>query len=246
MKISVALAAYCGEKYIEDQIRSILAELPEDSEIVVSLDPSKDSTEEILSRLSAEDSRVRYITGSGRGLIGNFGNAISACTGDIIFLSDQDDIWLPGKVDAVCNAFSDPSVTVVMHDATITDGELKVIEPSLFAVRGRKEGIAANVIKNTWIGCCMAFRRELCSAILPFPDNIPMHDQWIGIFGKLSGKVAFIDKPFIYWRRHGTNSSSTSHSTVGQMIRWRSGLIRAVSQRRKELKNKKRAHRNEY
>ena len=239
MRISVALAAYCGEKYIEEQIRSILAELPGDSEIIVSLDPSKDSTGEILERLAAEDIRVKYVAGAGRGLIKNFENAIRACSGDVIFLSDQDDIWLPGKVGAVCAAFSDPEVTVVMHDASVTDCNLNVTEPSFFAFRGRREGVISNAVKNTWIGCCMAFRRELCPDILPFPDKIPMHDQWIGIFGKLRGKVIFIDKPYIYWRRHGDNSSSTSHASVGQMIKWRWDLISAVSRRRRELKKTK-------
>ena len=236
MKISVALAAYCGEKYIEAQIRSILAQLPEDGEIVVSLDPSGDSTGDILEKLGAEDCHLRCITGSGDGLIKNFENAIRACTGDIIFLSDQDDIWLPGKVAEVCAAFADPGVTVVMHDASITDKDLNVTEPSFFAIRGKKDGVASNMIKNSWIGCCMAFRRELCSAILPFPDNIPMHDQWIGIFGKLGGKVVYIDKPLIYWRRHGANSSSTSHSSLRRMFKWRYDLIGALVKRRRQVK----------
>lgn len=235
MRISVALAAYCGEKYIEEQLHSILCQLPEDGEIVVSLDPSTDRTFEILSGISSEDRRLRVIDGPGKGLIANFENAVSACRGDIIFLSDQDDVWLPEKVKLMCTAFDDPDVTAVIHDASVTDGELNVISESFFSVHGRKEGTFNNWLKNSYIGCCMAFRREIIPAILPFPDKLPMHDQWIGIIGEQIGRTVFIDKPLILWRRHGDNSSSTSHAGVSQMIKWRASLALALLKRRKEV-----------
>lgn len=240
MKISVAIAAYYGEKYIEDQLRSILTQLPTDGEVVVSVDPSDDGTFDLLSRLSAADRRIVLIHGEGKGLIRNFENAIRACTGDVIFLSDQDDVWLPGKVEAVTSAFSDLDVSVVLHDASVTDGELNIIQKSFFAVHGRHDGALANWIRNSYIGCCMAFRRDICDAILPFPDNLPMHDQWIGIIGSRVGRAVYVDRPLILWRRHGNNASSTSHAGVVQMLRWRLSLALSLIGRNKIIKSARR------
>ena len=104
MTVSVALAAYNGEKYIKEQLSSILEQLSEDDEIVVSLDPSTDGTKEAI--LSLNDSRIKIVDGEGKGLIKNFENAIKNCKNDLIFLCDQDDIWLPDKVERVKREFS--------------------------------------------------------------------------------------------------------------------------------------------
>ena len=223
--ISVALAAYNGEKYIKEQLYSILCQLKEKDEIVISLDPSTDSTERILS--SYHDDRIKLIHGSGSGLIKNFENAIAHTSNDIIFLCDQDDIWTNDKVDCVLNSFSD-GIYVVMHDCSIVDEELNVIEPSFFQHRRTKLGIVSNIIQNSYIGCCMAFRKELKEYILPFPDPLPMHDQYIGHVGEIKGKNKLIHKPLLYYRRHGKNVSSTSHSSLFQMIQWRFQIIKAI------------------
>jgi glycosyltransferase involved in cell wall biosynthesis len=226
MTVSVALAAYNGEKYIGEQLSSILPQLSEDDEIVVSVDPSSDSTRDIVSSLSETDSRVKLIDGGGRGLIKNFENAIKNCKNDIIFPCDQDDIWLPQKVSRVKAEFKNNSdLLLTMHDAKIVDENLREIESSFFAHRGTKTGIIKNLWKNSYMGCCMAFRKEMLGFILPFPENLPMHDQWIGLVCEKRGKVSLIREPLMLYRRHGNNASKMQHESVVQMIKWRLNII---------------------
>lgn len=225
MTVSVALAAYNGEKYIAEQLNSILPQLPQDGEIVVSVDPSEDNTKQTVLSFSDCDKRVKCIDGKGKGVIKNFENAILNCQNDIIFLCDQDDAWYENKIERVLKEFENESVTLVMHDAQITDGELNVKENSFFERRGTQTGIFKNIIKNSYIGCCMAFKKEMKDFILPFPENLPMHDQWIGLVCEKHGKVSLISEPLIKYRRHGENVSQMEHAGVITMIKWRINII---------------------
>lgn len=231
MTVSVALAAYNGEEFIEEQINSILSQLSAEDEIVISLDPSTDGTREMICFISEKDPRVKLFDGMGRGVIKNFENAIEHCKNDIIFLCDQDDIWLDGKVERVKKEFENPETVLVMHDAKIVDRELNTIEKSFFEQRKSGTGIVKNLIKNTYIGCCMAFRGSCCEYLLPIPENIPMHDQWIGLMCERHGKIALINEPLILYRRHGDNVSSDKHSSVLNMIKWRLQMISALLKR---------------
>lgn len=221
--ISVALAAYKGEKYIEAQIRSILPQLSHNDEIIVSDDRPGGMTEKIVRKLSAEDSRVIWVEGKSKGVVANFVNAIRYCKGDKIFLCDQDDIWLPDKVKRVMEAF-DEGYDLVLHNAYVADGELNVTDYSFFEKRGSKKGVIRNIFKNSYMGCCMAFDRKLLKKIMPMPKNIPMHDQWIGILGEIYGKVKFIDLPLIYYRVHGGNVTG-GKTSFSQKMAWRRYLI---------------------
>lgn len=221
--ISVALAAYKGEKYIEAQIRSILPQLSYGDEIIVSDDRPGGMTEKIVKKIAAEDSRVLWVEGKSKGVVSNFVNAIRYCKGDKIFLCDQDDVWLPDKVKRVMEAF-DEGYDLVLHNAYITDGDLNITDYSFFEKRGSKKGVLRNIFKNSYMGCCMAFDRKLLKKIMPMPRSIPMHDQWIGILAEIYGKVKFLDLPLIYYRVHGGNVTG-GVTTFRQKIEWRRYLI---------------------
>lgn len=224
--ISVALAAYKGEKYIEEQLLSILPQLSASDEIIVSDDRPGGATERIVKRIMADDPRVVYVEGKGRGVVQNFVNAIRYCRGDKIFLCDQDDVWLPNKVSAVMEAF-DEGATLVLHNAYVTDKDLNITDYSFFEKRGSKKGFWRNIIKNSYMGCCMAFDRKLLKKIMPIPRYIPMHDQWIGLMGEKYGKVKFIDTPLIYYRVHGGNVTG-GETTLEQKLRWRQYLLKRL------------------
>lgn len=219
MRISVAMAVYHGEAYIEAQLDSILSQLMPDDEVIVSDDCPGGKTEDIVRRKAEQDRRVRYVQGPGRGVTANFAHAISLCSGDAIFLSDQDDIWMPDKAERV-RAALEQGALLVLHDACVTDADMHPVEPSFFAIHGSKPGFWNNLIRNSFMGCCMAFRRELCVAVLPFPADIPMHDQWIGLIATRLGRVTFLEEPLLFYRRHGGNvtGGGTSFSTK---LRWR-------------------------
>lgn len=229
--ISVALAAYKGEKYIEQQIQSILPQISHDDEIVVSDDAPGGATENIVRRLMAQDDRIIYVEGKSRGVIANFSNAIRHTHGDKIFLCDQDDVWLPDKVKRVMQAF-DGGADLVLHNAYVTDADLNITDYSFFQQRKSGKGVLKNIYKNSYMGCCMAFDRKLLKKILPIPRYIPMHDQWIGLIAEIYGKVELVDLPLIYYRVHGGNvTAKRAKASVSQRFRWRTYLIQKLAGR---------------
>ena len=228
MRISVALAAYKGEQFIAEQLGSILSQLGENDEIIVSDDYPEGNTRDIVLNLQAQDKRIRYIEGSGKGVVKNFENALKACSGDIIFLSDQDDVWLPDKVESVM-AEINSGADLVLHDASVTDGKLNIIKPSYFSVIGSNLSFCGNIIRNTFVGCCMAFRRQVLLDALPFPEGLPMHDWWIALVAlKKHRKAVLLRKPLILWRRHGDNVTG-GKTTLSQKIRWRIKIILSLA-----------------
>ena len=213
------LAAYKGEKYIREQVESILCQLGSGDELIISDDYPGGDTRAAIEDIISSDSRVRYMHGKGQGLIKNFEHGIKNAKGDYIFLSDQDDVWLEGKVEAVMKEFSN-GASAVMHDAQITDGNLKPTGQTSFGLNGAGTGIIKNIIKNSYQGSCMAFSAELKKFILPFPSNLPMHDQWIGLMAEKHGRVSLVSRPYILYRRHGENASGNG-STLIQKLKWR-------------------------
>ncbi len=228
MKISVALAAYKGEQYIADQLESILPQLGENDEIIVSDDYPQGLTREAVMNIANRDKRVKYIEGEGKGVVRNFENALEACTGDVIFLCDQDDVWQPDKVNCVMAEII-KGADLVLHDAAVTDAKLNVTEPSFFAVHGSNADFKHNLIRNTFVGCCMAFTKQVMQDTLPFPKELPMHDWWIALAAIRKGyKTVLLDKPLILWRRHGDNVTG-GKTTAVQKIKWRLKMISSLA-----------------
>lgn len=237
MKRSVALAAYNGEAYIEEQLTSILQTLCEGDEVIVSDDGSTDGTRDIVRDVAARDDRVRLIDGPCKGLIRNFENALMHCTGDVVFLADQDDVWHADKVDAVLACFEETGAVLVLHDAQMTDNERHVLSPSFFAFRGSRAGYFRNLWKNAYIGACMAFKRELLEVALPFDERIPMHDQWLGLLAEKRGGAAFLPEVLIDYRRHEGTVTKDHHGRLSVMLANRVNMWRAVSKRLRETGN---------
>ncbi|MGL4697013.1 glycosyltransferase family 2 protein [Enterococcus larvae] len=225
--ISVCIAAYNGEKYLPQQLNSILLQLREDDEVIISDDGSTDETQTIVKAYAQKDSRIRLIEGPRSGVIANFERAIEESRGAFIFLADQDDVWLPEKISETLAYFEQhPDVQVIVSDLIIVDEELQPIYPSYFEYRKVKAGFWSNVLKNNYIGAGMCFRKEMKDQILPIPSNVPMHDMWIGLLGDSVKGSAFLEKPLTYYRRHGENVSeiATSSSSL-QKMKWRTTLL---------------------
>ena len=231
---SVAMAYYNGAKYIDEQIRSILANMEDTDELIISVDDACDGSETILQNWAQNDPRIRIIKGPGKGVVKNFENAFRHCRGDIIFLSDQDDVWKKNKMIKIQQAFDDTKVMAVVHDAQIVDEKLSSLNETTFEWRDSKAGFWKNMKKNSYIGCCMAVRRSALKRILPIPDNIWIHDQWIGLLAEQLGKVVFIEEPLIYYRRHGGNVTELTHGSITSMIKKRYHMIMEINRRVKE------------
>ncbi|MDD2534638.1 MAG: glycosyltransferase family 2 protein [Eubacteriales bacterium] len=231
--ISVALAAFNGRHFIEAQVASILVQLSATDELVVADNGSSDGTWTWLEVMASTDSRVRIFQNTKtHGVIANFEFAIMQCRGDVIFLSDQDDLWLDGKVSKMTEAlFSTHNLLLVQSDARLIDETDQVIEPSFFALRRSGPGIIKNFIRNTYQGCTLAFRRELLDLALPFPPYLPMHDMWLGILAESVGDVLFMPDCLTAYRRHRDNRSGLSPRETRQILSWRLDLAWALFRR---------------
>ena len=230
MKASVCLATYNGEKFIGTQVESILSQIGPEDEIVVSDDGSVDDTISILN--SFQDKRIKvYFNTGNRNPVHNFENAIKRSSGDVVFLSDQDDIWIAGKVKKILEAFKRPNTLAVVSDAMIINDNEDVIMQSYFAVRKSGPGFFKNLYKNSFLGCTMAFRGTVKKYILPFPKNVPMHDEWIGLICSLHGKVTFLKEQLILYRRHDGNVTNMHRNSWWKVIAKRRKLIYLLSVR---------------
>ncbi|MDE3022538.1 MAG: glycosyltransferase family 2 protein [Pseudomonadota bacterium] len=227
MKISVCMATFNGGRFISEQLDSIRMQIESSDEIIIVDDASSDDTVERIR--SCHDDRIRIIEHEiNLGVVQSFQQALEEATGDIIFLSDQDDLWKKDKVRTVCDIFqSQPETTLVLSDAEILDETGRVTMTSFYALLGApfKHTVFANLAKNRYMGCVMAFRRTMLNLILPMPAGLPMHDVWIGLLNSIYGKVYFEGRPLIGYRRHQANASQISASSLGCILRWRIRLV---------------------
>lgn len=225
MRKSVCMATYNGGKYLRKQVDSILCQLSATDELIVSDDGSKDATLEILA--SFHDKRLKVFSNQGKhGVVPNFENALSKASGDIIFFSDQDDIWAENKVKVMLKALQ--NADLVVHDALIMDGEDNVSDVNYYSIRPPHEGYWRNLWENCFVGSCLAFRREMLPYVYPFPKHILWHDMWIGLVVSKKGRVKFIDDKLLYYRRHGGNASATGEKSTFSLwkkIKYRTQML---------------------
>ena len=200
------MATYNGEKFIKQQVETILSQLAHEDELVISDDNSGDSTLAIVRAFN--DKRIKIFPNTGKsGAVGNFENAIAKANGDYIFLADQDDIWLPGKIEKHLQLHE--AYDLVISDAIVIDEDGGVVQPSFFKARNSGAGLLHNLKKNSYIGCCMSFNQKIAAYALPFPPYIHMHDWWIGLVAEVKGRVIFCDDKLIKYLRHQNNASPT-------------------------------------
>lgn len=228
MKISICMATYNGEKYIKEQLESILPQLSKNDEVIVSDDGSSDRTVEIIK--SFNDSRIKIFENQKfKSPTFNFENALKHASGEIIVLSDQDDIWKENKIETIKKYMHD--YDLVISDAEIIDEHGNVLQESFYKLNGSKSGFIKNIVKNSYLGCAMAFNRKILEKSLPFPRDIPMHDWWIGLIGEMYGKTLFIEDKLICYRRHVNNASPTGEKSRYSNMRkilFRFSLIKSL------------------
>jgi glycosyltransferase involved in cell wall biosynthesis len=231
--ISVCVAAYNGERYITAQLQSILTQLAANDEVIVVDDASTDGTKDQV--LSLEDSRIRLIEHeTNRGAARTFEDAIQAASGRILFLSDQDDLWSPKKVAVMLEAFlSQPNVTLIATDVSLIDSDGSLLAESYFKPRGKfRPGLWANVVRNRFGGCTLAFRCEIIGDILPLPRKYDvLHDVWIGVRNSLAGhQTLYIPEALVLNRRHGTTVTGKKTLTLKRRIHVRADLLLAQAE----------------
>ncbi|MCJ7468603.1 MAG: glycosyltransferase family 2 protein [Maribacter sp.] len=214
MMVSVCMAVYNGERFIKEQIDSILPQLQPQDELIISDDGSVDDTLAIITAI--KDKRIRVFNSNSHNIVQNFENALNKANGDIIFLSDQDDIWHPSKVEECLN---------YLHNNILVFSNLDVFSDDLsdtikfYDSNRPKTGILRNIIKNHYIGATMAFKKKVLDKALPFPKGIYMHDIWLALVAEVMGSTFFIEKPLIYYRRHENNASQTGETSSNPFLK---------------------------
>jgi glycosyltransferase involved in cell wall biosynthesis len=216
-RLSIALATYNGERYLGEQLESILCQTRLPDELVVFDDASTDSTAAIVRDFAGRAPfPVRFWINAERlGSTRNFEAAIRACSGDIIFLCDQDDVWYPDKIARMEERFADdPEAGAVFTDADVVDQDLRPFGPRLWhTVRFKQkdqarfaahDALSVLLRRPVVTGATLAFRSSYRELILPMPE-IWIHDAWISLLiGAVSHLVA-LPTPLIAYRQHSAN-----------------------------------------
>ncbi len=226
-KCSVCLAAYNGEKYIQRQVKSIIDQLGPEDELIISDDSSTDGTLAVINAF--DDNRIKVFQNEKeKGPTGNFSTALAHASSDYIFLADQDDLWLPGRVKKHLELLQNHEL--VISDAVVVNEHGRVLFESFFKARNSGKGFFKNLKRNSYIGCCMSFRRSLLTRAFPFPKGLYMHDWWLGLVAELKGNVYFCNDIFLQYIRHADNVTQTLEQSLplSQKISNRWGFIKAL------------------
>lgn len=216
MKISVAMCTYNGARYLREQLDSIAAQTRPPEELVVCDDASSDATREIISAFAATAPFPvhLHVNEQNLGSTRNFERAIRLCEGDIIALSDQDDVWFPGKLQRLEDCFEhEPDTGLVFTDAEVVADDLRPLGYSLWASVGFddaqrrlvRSGRVLDVLLPGWTvtGATMAFRAGFKKLVLDIPTDLALiHDGWIALMIASVADVSFIDEPLIKYRQH--------------------------------------------
>lgn len=204
-RLSIAMATYNGERFLQEQLESFVGQTRRPDELVVSDDGSTDATRKILEafREHAPFDVILRFNDRNLGYTGNFDRALRMATGDLVFLSDQDDVWFPEKIEVMSAAAEAMDALVLMNDALLTDAQLGA---SGFTKLGqiRSAGLQDSAFV---MGCCAAVRRDLLRLVLPVDEDYPSHDSWIVHIAEGMGRKHIHEQVLQYYRRHGENAS---------------------------------------
>lgn len=229
------MASYNGENYISEQLQSILKQLGDDDEVIVSDDGSSDGT--VQAVLDLRDPRIRIYNNNGEhGYTKNFENALNHASGDVIFISDQDDVWLDGKVEKCLQVLE--KYPLVIHDAAMTDGSLNITAPSHFEKYNVQEGFLNTLVRTRYTGACMAFTRDfMVGRVLPFPKKQKYcpYDYWLAYLGFFYHEVYVLNEPLILYRRHEhttLNAGEYSTRTMWERIYTRIYCMKEILKRK--------------
>lgn len=233
--ISVCIATYNGEKYIREQLDSILEQLGSEDEVVICDDQSNDGTLAIIA--GYQDFRLRVCRNEARlGHVRNFEKAMSLATGNYIFLSDQDDIWLPGRVIEMMNfLIGNPTVLLVasnfdlIDEAGVAFGEFRKLHP---VFRLRVVNIALIFLgRMPYYGCTFLFRRKILNYCLPIPSYIESHDIWIALIANSFGGVINIQGATLQHRIHSRNVTVKNRRGLFVVMKSRARFFAALLMR---------------
>lgn len=224
-KIDILMATYNGENFLKEQIESILNQTYSNFRLIISDDCSKDTTREILKEYEKKDNRIEiYFQEKNLGYVKNFEFLLNKVQNEFYMLSDQDDYWLPEKIEKSLEKLQENNVDLVFGDLEVVDENLKTIYPAFgdFMLLNRKinkyiNSYKVNYLYNCVTGCTVLAKKETLKKILPLPNNSKflIHDHWIGLMAGIYGKLAYIPEKYIKYRQHGDNQVGVNKISHG-------------------------------
>ena len=224
-KIDILMATYNGEEFLREQIDSILEQTYSNFRLIISDDCSKDNTREILREYQKKDERIEiYFQEKNLGYVKNFEFLLNKVQNEIYMLSDQDDYWLPNKVEKSLEKLKEEKADFVFGDLEVVDKNLKTIYESFgdFMLLNRKiekyiDSYKVNYLYNCVTGCTILAKKDTLKNILPIPkiSKYLIHDHWMGLMAAIYGKVAYIPEKYIKYRQHGDNQVGVNKISHG-------------------------------
>lgn len=253
IKISVALCTYNGAAYIHEQLASILAQTRLPDELIIGDDGSTDNTlnlvREFTQKCLFEVIILENNTQSPLKVTKNFERTLAACSGDYIFLCDQDDVWLPQKIEKLASVLdTDPATEMVFSDAALVSETLSSLNRTQWQVvrfdEPRKalwkNGKATEVMLggNRVTGCTVALRRTLLEVAMPFPTHIPeiIHDNWLAWVATVRNSIVFYDECLTLYRQHEKQQIGSRPKEQPLAVGWRERFARPRAEKLAPIK----------
>ena len=213
-KVDVLLATYNGEKYLKEQIDSILEQTYSDFRLLISDDGSTDDTRKILEEYKNKDSRIQvFFQESNLGVVKNFEFLLKKVESAYYMFSDQDDIWKAEKIEKSLNKIENDNCDLVYSDLEVVDAKLNVTYESYWKLKGiynkikKYNNFESLYLNNFVTGCTIISKKELIDTYLPLPNSSKyvLHDYWISLILSQNGKIDYIEEPLIKYRQHKNN-----------------------------------------
>ncbi len=221
-QIDILMATYNGEKYLREQIESILNQTYKNIRLIISDDCSTDKTREIIKEYEKKDKRIiSYFQEKNLGYVKNFNFLLTKVENPIYMLSDQDDIWLPIKVEHTYNFMQKTNADLVFTDLTVVDENENIINDSFNNLMKLTKKINKTIgtyklayLYNCVTGCTIMSKKEKLKDILDIPTNSKhiFHDHWIALTNSINGNVKYLPEPLIKYRQHGDNQVGAKHT----------------------------------
>ncbi len=249
MKTDILLSTYNGAAFLEELLQSLYAQTFPDWRLLIRDDGSSDKTMDILKSWQEKDKDRIFVVGDNKKHLGpkkSFEVLLTKSTAETIMFCDQDDFWLPHKIENTLAKMKQleqryPGIpALVFSDLTVADRMLREVHSSFWEYIKVDPDNVYNIyrllINNPVVGCTVMINRKVKSLVLPFPEQAVMHDWWIALKVSQKGVIDYLSQPTILYRLHNKNSIGASLTDRKYYAGRLSNLSKTISQNRNAIK----------